>query len=123
MAEMPGVVRVATAICAAIAALGLSAAGSQTPADAAVPRAVASNGAVIDMPDIAGLDCPGMERALRRIDLSRYRGPEPVPQGHPDWPIFDYEDRLSAAYYKSCTLERHRLDDPGPAFSSGFEKQ
>ena len=66
MTEMPGVVRVATAICAALAALGLSAAGSQTPAGAAVPRAIASNGAVIDMPDIAGLDCPGMD--LRMID-------------------------------------------------------
>lgn len=106
---------------AALGALGLSAAGSQTPAG--TPRAIASNGAVIEMPEIAGLDCPGMERALRRIDLSHYRGPGPLPEGHPDWPIFDYEDRLSGAWYFTCTVDRHRLEDPGPAFSLGFEPQ
>lgn len=86
-----------------------------------VPRALASNGAVVPMPEIAGLDCPGMARALERIDRSRYRGPRPVPEGHPDRDIFEYEDRLAAAYYRECILAAHGLQDPSPAFSQGFE--
>ncbi len=114
-------VKAAGLAMAAIAAMGMTTAASQT--SAAIPRVIASNGAVIDMPDIASLDCAGMERTLRVIDLSQYRGPGPVPDDHPDRPIFEYEDRLSASYYHACTLERHRLEDPGPAFSFGFAPQ
>ena len=99
------------------------AAGAGTIDGADVPRMTASNGAVILMPEIASLDCDGMNEALRRIDLSKYRGPEPLPEGHPDRPIFDYEDRLAGRYYFACTLDRHRLEDPSSAFSFGFESQ
>ena len=87
------------------------------------PRALASNGAIVVMPEIAGLDCAGMSDVLRRIDLSNYRGPIPIPEGHPDWPIFEYEDRLTEQYYITCTLGEHQLEDPGTAFSFGFESQ
>ena len=90
--------------------------------DTAAPRAVASNGAVVVMPDIAGMDCAAMSHVIRRLDMSKYRGSDPVPEGHRDWPIFVYEDRLSAAYYFSCTLSENRLADPGSAFSFGFEQ-
>ncbi len=89
---------------------------------ASPPRALASNGAIIAMPEIAGLDCSGMAEILGLMDRSRYRGPEPVPQGHPDREIFEYEHRLAAAHYHACIMSGHRLDDPGPAFSRGFEQ-
>jgi len=109
----------------ALLALGLTSgiARSQTADTPYVPRAMASNGAVVLMQDIAGLDCAGMAQVLRRIDLSRYRGAEPVPVGHPDWLIFEYEDQLAQQYYYSCTMVENQLEDPGPAFSLGFESQ
>jgi hypothetical protein len=109
---------------AALVALGLSASAlAQSDSEPAVPRALESNGAVVEMPELAGLDCAEMGNVLRRIDLSNYRGPEAVPEGHPDWPIFDYEDRLTGKYYFSCTLGANQLEDPGTAFSFGFESQ
>lgn len=113
---------------AALMALGLAlglapGAGAQATGTSTAPRALATNGAVVVMPEIAGLDCAGMSQALRRIDMSNYRGPDPVPEGHPDWPIFEYEDRLTGQYYYTCTLGENQLDDPGTAFSFGFEPQ
>ena len=108
----------------ALVALGLAAGARAGTVDApTAPRALASNGAVVVMPDIAGLDCAGMSQVLRRIDLSNYRGLDPVAEGHPDRPIFDYEDRLTGQYYYSCTLGEHKLEDPGTAFSYGFESK
>ncbi|MFQ5565639.1 MAG: hypothetical protein ACE5EU_04680 [Paracoccaceae bacterium] len=107
---------------AALVALGLVAGARGQAVDmSTAPRALASNGAVVVMPDLAGLDCDAMSQVLRRIDLSNYRGADPVPKGHPDRPIFDYEDRLTRRYYFSCTLGEHKLEDPGTAFSYGFE--
>ncbi len=103
--------------------LPAGAASAQTVDTPAEPRALASNGSVVAMPEIAGLDCAGMNQALRRIDLSNYRGIDPVPEGHPDRPIFDYEDRLTRRFYYSCILEEHRLADPGSAFSYGFQSK
>jgi hypothetical protein len=117
---------------AALAALALSVTGpaagptagrSDAVSIPAAPRVLASNGAVVVMPEIAGLDCAGMSQVLRRIDLSNYRGLDPVPEGHPDRPIYDYEDRLTGRYYYSCTLSENRLEDPGAAFSYGFEQK
>ena len=108
----------------ALVALGLAAgARAQTLDTSTAPRALASNGAVVVMPEISDLDCAAMGQVLRRIDLSNYRGLDPVPEGHPDRPIFDYEDRLTGQYYYSCTLSENRLDDPGAAFSYGFEQK
>ena len=109
---------------AALTALGLAAvAGAQTADTSSAPRVLASNGAVVVMPEIAGLDCAAMSQVLRRIDLSHYRGLDPIPEGHPDRPIFEYEDRLTGKYYYACTLGEHWLGDPGAAFSHGFESQ
>jgi hypothetical protein len=106
----------------ALVALGLTAGSRAGTVDTpTAPRALASNGAVVVMPEVAGLDCAGMGQVLRRIDLSNYRGHDPVPKGHPDRPIFDYEDRLTRRYYYSCILGKNQLDDPGAAFSYGFE--
>lgn len=85
------------------------------------PRKLASNGAIVLMPEIARLDCRDMTEVLALLDRSGYRGPEPVQAGHPDREIFAYEHRLAAAYFSDCILEGHWLDDPGAAFSQGFE--
>lgn len=116
---------------AALLALGFAvavpftgaAAGTESIDTTNAPRAQASNGAVVVMPEIAHLDCAGMATVMRRIDQSNYRGPEAIPEGHPDWPIFEYEDRLTGQYYFSCTLGENQLEDPGAAFSFGFEPQ
>jgi hypothetical protein len=63
-----------------------------------------------------------MAEVLRLIDQSGYRGPEPLPPQHPDYRIFEYEHRLSAAYYYSCILAGHLLEDPAPAFVQGFQQ-
>ena len=92
------------------------------PADlTAVPRALASNGAIVAMPPVEGLSCRGMGQVLDLIDQTRYRGPAPVPLGHPDREIFEYEHRLAAAYYRGCINAGHMLDDPATAFGRGFE--
>jgi hypothetical protein len=106
-----------------VAAALAGGARSQTAVTPYIPRAMAANGAVVMMPDIAGLDCAGMSQVLRRIDFSKYRGPGPLPAGHPDWLIFEYEDVLAQQYYRSCTMVENQLEDPGPAFSFGFESQ
>lgn len=120
-----GAMRIGTAcgVATMAAMLAFAAARAQSSDNASTPRAMASNGVVVPMPRIAGLDCEGMAEALRRIDLSNYRGAEPVPEGHRDRPIFDYEDRLARAYYTRCTLHEQALRDPGPAFSFGFKAQ
>ncbi len=106
-----------------LVALGLAAGAraAGTGDTSTAPRVLASNGAVVVMPDLAGLDCTAMGQVLRRIDMSNYRGLDPVPEGHPDRPIFDYEDRLTGQFYYICTLGVHKLADPGAAFSYGFE--
>jgi hypothetical protein len=86
------------------------------------PRALASNGAIVLMPEIAGLGCAEMAEVLRLIDESRYRQARPVAPDHPDRPIFDYENRLAGAYYFGCIMGAHRLDDPAPAFAHGFQQ-
>lgn len=95
--------------------------GHAAPAAGPVPRALASNGAIVAMPPVESLGCREMGEALRLLDQSRYRGPAPVPERHPDRPIFEYEHRLAAAYYFGCILSGHELDDPASAFSHGFE--
>lgn len=104
---------------AALAAL-LAAQSGGARAQSAPPQIVAANGAAVPMPDISGLDCNGMANALRRIDQSRYRGADIIDPGHPDRPIFDYEDRLARAYYNDCLARRHALDDPEAVFAFGF---
>jgi hypothetical protein len=103
-----------------IPALPIAAPGGSIDSETA-PRALASNGAVVVMPAIAQLDCDGMAKVLHLLDRSNYRGAEPVPEGSPDRPIFEYEDRLARAYYQRCILSAARLADPAPAFSSGFQ--
>lgn len=107
-----------------LCALGFAAgARSQTVETPYIPRAMASNGAIVMMPDFTEFDCTEMARVLRRIDLSNYRGPDPLHVGHPDWLIFEYEDAVAKKFYYACTMVENRLEDPGPAFSLGFEFQ
>ena len=81
---------------------------------------MASNGAVVTMPEITGLSCSEMSEVLSQLDLSNYRDAEPLPRDHPDWAIFDYEDRLTRRHYYDCMLGASQLEDPGKAFSFGF---
>ncbi|MEM8697881.1 MAG: hypothetical protein AAGF44_01850 [Pseudomonadota bacterium] len=76
------------------------------------------SGAIVSMPPIDSLDCAGMADVIARLDASNYRDPEAedLSESHPDWPIRDYENRLTARKYFECTLGRSRDTDPGIAF-------
>ena len=80
----------------------------------------ASNGAVLPAPDPEGLDCAAMDEVLQTYVASGYRWIGAVPQGHPDRPIFDYENRLAAQHFYRCQARQSRFTDPEPVFSSGF---
>lgn len=79
---------------------------------------VARNGAIVPMPPIEALDCPGMAGVIARIDASNYRDPDApdLTPEHPDWPIFEYENQVTAREYFECTLSQSRDTDPGVAF-------
>lgn len=80
----------------------------------------AQNGVVLPAPAIEGLDCPAIEDTLTTLDSSNYRSAAPVPEGHPDRPIYDYENALSEQNYLRCIQEQSALQDPGEAFRHGF---
>lgn len=89
-------------------------------AEGVVPEMRAANGFAVGMPEIDGLDCPGILRGLAAIDATGYRGSAPLSPRHPDYALFIYEDRLAAAFYTRCTLGQGRGFEPGDAFSRGF---
>ena len=107
-------------LAAACAALLAVPAQAQDWGDA--PHMVASNGAIVTMPGIDGLTCPQMAFALHRIDLSGYRGSDPLPKDHPDYRIFDYEDRLTRRHYYACMMKAQKLEDPSEAGAVGFNQ-
>lgn len=84
------------------------------------PRALASNGAVVLMPEIDRLGCRDIIEVLALIDRAGYRGALPLPEDHPDRAILEYEDRLARVYFDDCIRAGHGLEDPGPAFRQGF---
>lgn len=113
-----GFLRVGWTALAGLIVLATAAASHADP-----QRLMASNGAVVTLPEIAALSCPEMAEVLYLIDLSNYRDAEPLPRDHPDWAIFDYEDRLTQRLYYDCMLGASQLEDPGTAFSFGFGSQ
>lgn len=115
---MSGILKVSQGVLAGLVLLATAAFGQAEP-----PRVMASNGAVVTLPEITGLSCLQMAEVLYLLDLSQYRGPEALPRDHPDWEIFEYEDRLTQRHYYACMLPASQLQDPGAAFSSGFGSQ
>ena len=80
----------------------------------------AANGASLPVPEIAGLSCVDMEAVLDRFTESGYRGLDPVPQGHADRPLYDYEDALAVAYYDRCQSGTVHFGDTSETFGLGF---
>ncbi len=84
---------------------------------------VATNGIVIMAPEVEAMDCPAIIDKLGEIDRSQYRGAtDIVPEGHPDRPIFDYENALSQRNYDFCITDEVILQDASPAFRHGFKQ-
>lgn len=100
-----------------IAALAMAAAGGV----AAQEARRASNGIVVPTPDIEELDCAAMQATLDALDGSNYRDAAPVPEGHPDREIYEYENDLSVVNYQDCIVEETVLQDAAEAFDHGFE--
>jgi hypothetical protein len=89
-------------------------------AEAATPEMRAQNGAVLPMPRIEAMGCMSMEKLLIRYSDSQYRGADPVPPDHPDYPIFDYENRLATEYFERCQRQRDTHSSPTEIFREGF---
>lgn len=122
MTAMRALALLLVAACALPAVSAWASDRDGAPADLTfAPRALAANGAIVEMPAIDGLSCRGMADVLHRLDESGYRDFRPLPSSHPDRDIFEYEHRLAAAYYHRCVMTGHMLEDPAPAFSRGFE--
>ncbi len=76
--------------------------------DAAPRTHVTASGVEIELPDLEGLTCLEMRAVLRKLDLSGYRGRGLLGEGHPDYPLFAYEDRLASQLYIDCVLRESR---------------
>lgn len=78
-------------------------------------------GAKVETPPLEGLDCPAMRAVLAAIDASGYRADAPEPHDKADSALFDYENRLSAAYYADCVRAHAAQAAPHAAFAAGYE--
>jgi hypothetical protein len=81
-----------------------------------------AQGVRIETPAVADLPCGRMRGVLDAIDASLYRGDAPQPRETADTALFEYENRLSTAYYAECV--RPMMDEipPAAAFAAGFER-
>ena len=79
-----------------------------------------SNGAVLPAPDIEHLTCAERGTLLLEYSISGYRGTEPLGEGHPDRPIYEYENQLAQVFYMQCQAGSSHYQDSAPAFSQGF---
>ena len=92
-----------------------------TCADASAQQMRAQNGVVLPMPRIAAMGCLSMSRLMKRFSDSGYRGLGPLSPDDPDYPLFEYEDRLAAAFYERCRKGRSAVEKPSDVFRPGFE--
>lgn len=91
-----------------------------TAAHAQASEFKASNGAILPAPEVERLTCADRSILLMEYTVSGYRGTEPLQRGHPDWPIYEYENRLAEVYYTQCQAGASQFQSLKPAFSSGF---
>lgn len=104
-----------------LALAGASLAVAASDARVPEPRShVLTSGHVVELPPPGSLTCAEMRAVLARLDRSGYRGRGILPETHPDYPVFDYEDRLAAALYLRCTLAESRAASDTGAFPRGF---
>ncbi len=87
---------------------------------AAAELFTASNGAEVLAPEIDTLACDEMNAALMAISASEYRGTMPLSSDHPDYPIYDYENRLAIEHYEDCQAGSADYSSPVGIFSSDF---
>ena len=105
-----------------LAALAVGVAiAAQTPESAAAgERFVTARGAAVATPPVEGLDCGDMRAVLDAIDATGYREGGPKPRDPADMALFEYEDRLSRAFYGGCVTSEAREADAEPTFRTGF---
>ena len=89
--------------------------------DAPAQQVRAQNGSVLSTPAIESMGCLSIRKLLQEFSDSDYRGPGPLPPGHADYPLFDYENSLAEAYFERCRQRPGTRADPSEAFSNGFE--
>lgn len=89
-------------------------------ASALAAEFTASNGAILRAPDVTTLNCAQRGTLLMEYSISEYRGTEPLGAGHPDYPIYQYENRLAELFYADCQAGSSQFQDSAPAFSRGF---
>ena len=89
-------------------------------APAAAESFTSKNGVTLLAPDVASLDCLALGNLMFDYAVSGYRGEDPIPAGHPDHPIFVYEDRMAQTFYARCQQSGTGYQDASKAFSKGF---
>ncbi|MEM9145206.1 MAG: hypothetical protein AAGC57_03340 [Pseudomonadota bacterium] len=99
------VLAIAGQASAALSALPLQVVDASIEPGVEYHRTVA--GVTIEMPELAALDCDGIRQVLRNLDRSNYRGLGVLEVGHPDHPVFVYEDALARAHFFDCILRAY----------------
>ena len=79
-----------------------------------------SSGKSIDLPTVAGLDCPAMSNKLSEIDGTGYREGGPTPRNVADLPLLEYEEELATAFYRSCVISALSQKAPSTAFAEWY---
>ena len=103
-----------------LAPLGIALIAAGPTIAGAAERFTAQNGAELEAPAIASLDCDRMSDLLLEYSASGYRGPETLNEAHPDHKIFTYEDALATHYYDACQAGTAQFMDTEPIFGKGF---
>ena len=80
----------------------------------------ASNGVILPAPDINTLSCAELTDLMWTYSDSFYRVEQLVPQGHPDRPIYEYENRLAETHYSDCQMGTTHFENVSPSFATGF---
>lgn len=103
--------RVLTIAICALAAPGLGAAGTIT----------ASNGAKIQHSAVGAMHCEEIQARLDEIDNTGYRQNSPTPQNEADQALYNYERKLSVAFYWRCAaqIDEENTDN---GFDLGFSE-
>jgi hypothetical protein len=83
---------------------------------------VTAQGVEVETPAVDTLDCEALRRVLDAIDATGYRGADPLPADEADMALMDYENRVSAAYYKACVHAEAEATPPQDAFVHGYRR-
>ncbi|MGB0505203.1 MAG: hypothetical protein ACPGGK_03320 [Pikeienuella sp.] len=81
----------------------------------------ASNGVEIKHSPVGGMECEEIQTRLDEIDKTGYRDGSPTPTNEADGALYNYERKLSVAYFWRCAAQLDE-DQTENAFGLGFSQ-